>query len=59
MSLRIEYFRDSLKVGAVPCPTNPDDALKLAEAGLIRHGADSAILRDMDHQGKVISTLRR
>jgi hypothetical protein len=59
MALRIEYFRQGVQVGAVPCPKRPDEAKAAALKGLICHRADLAKILDMDNKSKLVGVVKR
>ena len=59
LRLRIDYFRDGVKVGSVPCPGTLDDALRAVNGGMIKLDADVARILDMDKNGKEISVVKR
>jgi hypothetical protein len=59
MALRIEYFRQGVQVGAVPCPTTLEEAKMAALEGLFIQNADLAKIVDMDNKGKLVGVVKR
>ena len=58
MALRIEYFRQGVQVGAVPCPKTPEEAKIAALEGLFIHSADLAKILDLDNKGKLVGVVK-
>ena len=57
--LRIDYFRDGVKVGSVPSPGTLDDALRAVNGGMIKLDAEVARILDMDKNGKEVRVVKR
>jgi hypothetical protein len=59
MALRIDYFRQGVKVGSAPCPKTLDEAKIAALEGMIFLKADLAQILDMDLTGKLVGVVKR
>jgi hypothetical protein len=59
MGYRVAYFRDGIKILAVPWPKSLEEALESAKDGMAQYGADEARVLDMDNKGAIVGTVKR
>ena len=54
MAYQVRYYREGTVIGSTPWAASFEETKKFARDGMIRHGADSADIVDVDGDGSVV-----